>query len=69
MVAVLPIALGVKYRLNNWLILRLEAADNITFGSGPVRAASNFSLTGGVEIRFGGARTAYWPWNPSRTYW
>ena len=25
-------------------------------------------VTGGIEVRFGGPRKAYWPWNPGRHY-
>jgi len=66
----MPIALGVKYRYNDWIALQLEAADNLSIGgSASVRTTNNFSLTAGIEFRFGGSRTAYWPWNPGRTYW
>jgi hypothetical protein len=65
----LPIALGVKYRYNDWLALRLELADNLSISTGRVKSTNNISLTAGFEVRFGGTRTAYWPWNPGRHYW
>jgi len=66
----MPLALGVKYRCNDTLALRLECTDNIAFGSNSSMGVShNFSLTGGVEVRFGGTRKSYWPWNPSRHQW
>lgn len=66
----LPLALGLKYRCSDWLALRLELADNMAFGSGSgLNTLHNLSLTAGVEIRFGGTRKAYWPWNPGRHYW
>ncbi|MHC4399648.1 MAG: porin family protein [Planctomycetota bacterium] len=64
----LPIALGVKYRHADWLALRLELADNISFGDS-LNGVHYLSLTAGLEIRFGGRRTAYWPWSPGRHYW
>ena len=64
-----PLGLGVKYRCNDWLALRFELADNIVCGNGAIKARHNLSINGGVEIRFGGSRTAYWPWNPGRHYW
>ena len=65
----LPLAMGVKYRCNDWLALRFEVADNIAFGASGIDTVHNVLVTGGVELRFGGSRTAYWPWNPSRHYW
>ena len=66
----LPLACGLKYRWNDRLALRLELADNIAFGgSSGLNTLHNLSLTAGVEIRFGGTRKAYWPWNPGRHYW
>jgi len=64
-----PLAVGVKWRSRNGLAWRIELADNISFGSGSISTTHNLSLTGGVEIRFGGSRTSYWPWNPGRHYW
>jgi hypothetical protein len=63
----MPLALGLKYRCNDWMALRFECADNIVFGRGSVRSVHNFSITGGVEIRFGRSRKTYWPWNPDRS--
>ncbi len=63
----MPLALGLKYRCNDWMALRFECADNIVFGRGSVRSVHDFSVTGGVEIRFGRPRKAYWPWNPDRS--
>lgn len=66
----MPLGLGLKYRYNDVLALRFEVADNIIFGgSGGFETLHNLSVTAGVEVRFGGTRTAYWPWNPSRHYW
>lgn len=65
-----PIGVGVKWRVLDWLALRFEIADNYIFGAGSgFRDLSSLSLNGGMEVRFGGPRTAYWPYNPSRHYW
>lgn len=64
----MPLALGLKYRSSSSTAVRLELADNIAFG-GRFRGVHYVSLTAGMEIRFGGSRVAYWPWNPSRHYW
>lgn len=69
-VFVLPLAVGMKYRCNDWMALRLEVADLIVFGEGSgLNTMVNLSITGGFEIRFGGRRTSYWPWDPGRHYW
>lgn len=65
----MPVALGLKYRYNSRLAFRFEVADNIVFSSGQVNSPHHFSITGGLEMRFGGSRKAYWPWNPGRNYW
>lgn len=67
-VLAMPLAIGLKYRYNDWLALRFECADNIAFGES-FNTVHDLSLTGGVEVRFGGTRKAYWPWNPGRHYW
>jgi len=66
----MPLAFGLKYRCNSRLVLRFDFADNIIFGDGHgFDMLHNLSINGGVEIRYGGTRTAYWPWNPARHYW
>ncbi len=67
---VFPLAVGVKYHWNDWLALRVECSENLSIpGGGGLKAVHNVSINGALEIRFGGPRTAYWPWNPGRTYW
>lgn len=69
-VLAMPIAIGFKYRLRDWLAVRVEATDNFIAGSGSgFKNLHNFSLTAGLEVRFGGTRTAYWPYYPGRHYW
>jgi hypothetical protein len=64
-----PIAMGVKQRCDDWLVLRLDLTDNIAFGGGTrLGTQHNISVTGNVEIRFGGPRTSYWAWTPRKHY-
>ena len=65
----MPLAIGLKRRCSDCVAVRLEVADNIAFAGGGINTLNNISLTGAVEIRFGGSRRAYWPWNPGRHYW
>jgi hypothetical protein len=62
----MPIGFGIKHGCSPSTLLRLEAVDNIAFGNGTLEAMHNWSLTVGIEWRFGGRRPSYWPWNPSR---
>ncbi|MEX2026322.1 MAG: porin family protein, partial [Pirellulaceae bacterium] len=56
-----PISVGVKYFYSPHFTLRLDAVDNITFGSDNLDAMNNFFLLGSVEYRFGGRRPSYFP--------
>jgi hypothetical protein len=62
----MPLAIGVKYYCQKWLAARLTLTDNISFGNSRMRGMNNLSLTGGVEVRYGGPRLSYFPWNPAR---
>lgn len=65
-----PVGIGMKYRLNDFLALRMECADYIAVDGGSTfDVVQRVLVTGGMELRFGGARRAYWPWNPGRHYW
>lgn len=65
----LPFGVGLKYHWTDWMAWRVELADNLALGGNGVETLHHFSYTGGVEIRLGGARKSYWPWNPARNYW
>jgi hypothetical protein len=65
----MPLAIGVKYRWHEWLVLRADLQDNIYFENAGLSSMCNFSMTGGLEIRFGGHRTHYWPYHPSGNLW
>lgn len=61
----MPIGVGVKLRLSDWFIFRIECLDNVAFAGGSnFGTQQNFSITGGLEIRFGRPHIQYWPWNP-----
>ncbi|HEX4142715.1 MAG TPA: outer membrane beta-barrel protein [Pirellulales bacterium] len=61
-----PIGVGVKYRWTNWVAFRADVSDNVAYARGAVATTNNLSVTAGVEMRFGGVRRSYWPWNPGR---
>lgn len=63
----LPIGIGIKQRMKQWLSFRIEFQDNITFGTGQFSSANNWVLTGTIEFRFGGRRRSYFPFNPGRS--
>ena len=64
-----PVGCGLKYFYKKWCALRIDVMDNIAIGKGGVNDLHNVSLTGGIEVHFGGWRRAYAPWNPSFHYW
>jgi len=57
-----PVSLGVKYFYSRHFTLRLDAVDNVTFGSDTHGARNHFFLLGSVEYRFGGRRMSDVPW-------
>ena len=61
----MPIGIGLKYRLHDWLTLRADVTDNLAFGSSGLATMNNFSFTTGMEFRFGGYHKNYWPWAPA----
>ncbi len=66
----MPVGGGLKWRLSDWLALRCTLTDNIALSGGSgFNTLHELSLTGGVEMRFGGSRRTYWPWNPGKFYW
>ena len=65
----IPFGGGVKYLLKPWLALRFTALDNLAIGAYNVSTMHNVSLTGGVEVHFGGERTSYYPYYPGMHLW
>lgn len=65
----LPIGVGMKYRHSTRIAMRIDLTDNIAFASSQQDTMHNFSVTAGIEARFGGGtRRNYWPWNPGRDW-
>jgi hypothetical protein len=62
----MPFGVGLKYRYNGYWAFRFDITDNLVFGSKELPTMNNISFTAGTEIRFGGKRRSYWPWNPQR---
>jgi hypothetical protein len=63
----MPVGLGIKTHLNNWMIFRVECTDNMAFAGGSIfQSQHNISLTGAFEVRLGRSRIQYWPWNPGK---
>jgi hypothetical protein len=67
--ATLPLGVGVEFPQFPWLAWRLEVLDNLAFGADEVETLNNFSLTAGMEWRFGARPQSYWPWRPGRKSW
>ena len=65
----MPLALGLTTRYSERIALRIECADNITFGGGRIQTMHNLSVTAAAEFRWGSTRRVYYPWNPGRHYW
>jgi len=65
----MPFGLGVKYLWTDRLALRLEGNDTIILGGDGIQTVHDLSLTVGLEVRLGGSRRSYWPWNPGDRFW
>ena len=58
-----PVSLGSKYYLKKWLSLRAEVTNNMAFGGKQLNSMFSWSVTGGVEMRFGGRQSRYYPYD------
>lgn len=65
----MPFGIGLKYHWTDWLALRFEVCDNVSFGAAGLSTMHNVSVVGAAEIRLGGSRRSYWPWTPGRATW
>ena len=65
----LPLGMGVKYLCSEQLAVRLDLLDDIAMSSNHLQTQQNVSLTAGVELRFGGSRKLYWPWDRGKEFW
>lgn len=65
----LPLGVGIKYYYSPWFTLRMDVTDNLSLGNARISGMHNWSLTAGVEMRFGGTRPSYFPWHTNTSYW
>jgi len=64
-----PLGAGVKYMLHPNFVLRAEFLDNIAFATSGLDTQHDLSFTLGLEVRYGGQRPSYYPWQPGRYIW
>jgi hypothetical protein len=62
----LPLGIGLKYLCDDNLALRLDLLDDIAMSNQHLQTQNNLSLTAGLELRFGGSRKIYWPFDLER---
>jgi len=55
----IPTGIGVKYYFKKWLAVRFDAMDNFAISGSGLDTMHNLSLTGGVEVHFGGRQVHY----------
>ncbi|MCA9257859.1 MAG: hypothetical protein KDA61_01610 [Planctomycetales bacterium] len=65
----MPFGGGVRIAQSRQITWRLEAINNMAFGSDGLSTLHNLSLTLGMEIRLGARPKSYWPWRTGRTVW
>lgn len=65
----MPIGVGIKYQTRRWVALRAEAVDYITWGQNSASDMQNFTLTFGVECRYGGRPSSAWSSPTQRGAW
>src|SRR5262249_145469 len=65
----MPIGFGLKYFQSPWFTLRLDAAYELSLGTNMIDTQNSFTLAAAAEIRFGGRRTSYFPWDGGTTIW
>ena len=49
----------MKYYFKKWLAVRFDAMDNFAISGSGLDTMHNLSLTGGVEVHFGGRQVHY----------
>ena len=47
----------------------LDLLDDIALSSDHLQVQQNLAFTVGVELRFGGSRKVYWPWDTAASFW
>lgn len=64
-----PIGVGIKYQTKRWMALRAEAVDHIVFAQNSASSMQNWTLTFGLEWRFGGRPSRSWSSPGHRQTW
>lgn len=62
MLMTIPFGVGLKYQLRRHLAWRLEFMDNLALGQNETSTLNNFTITAGLEWRFGGRPDSQWGW-------
>jgi hypothetical protein len=66
----LPFGIGLKYLWNDRLAVRFDLVDDVVFRDrSDFNTVNVLSFTGGIELRFGGSRQVYWPYDPGYQGW
>lgn len=69
MLMTIPFGVGLKYQLRRHLTWRLEFMDNLALGQNETSTMNNFSITAGLEWRFGGRPDSHWGWSHRGGAW
>ncbi len=64
-----PLAVGLKYFYSPWFTFRFDAQLSPTFTTENFDQQTEFMLSMGAEIRFGGKKQSYFPWHSGTAYW
>lgn len=64
-----PFGIGAKYQMQRWVVWRIEVADNWAFGQNGTSDLHNFTLSTGIEWRFGSRRNDSWGWANRNRGW
>ena len=62
----LPLGVGVKYLCDDHLAVRVDLIEDFAISNQHLQTQYNLSLTAGLELRFGGSRKVYWPFDLER---
>lgn len=69
MLFTMPLGVGIKYQTKRWMALRAEVIDHITWGQNSASDMQNFTLSLGLEWRYGGRPTSTWSSPSHRKTW
>ena len=66
----MPFGIGLKYLWTDRLDLRFDLIDDVAFRDrSDFNTVNVLSFTGGIELRFGGSRQVYWPYDAGNGSW